>query len=131
MRNIQRAYNEIISLLEENGLKGEVANEATRGILPMDIESKLALAVNIEGLIHLAHKRLCFRTQSHTRKIVSLIIKEVLKIIPELKPYLVPECQYLLWCPENHKKCPLMMSGAVLSKDEVKDLILNSKIKKE
>ena len=120
MKLIQEAYNDITSILAEVGLHGEQANEQARGVLPMDVESKLALALNIEGLIHLAHKRLCLRTQEHTRKIVAMIIDEVLKVSPELKEYLVPQCEAMFYCPENHKGCPRMKSGHMINKDELK-----------
>ena len=127
MENIKKAYIEIIESLKEVDINGEHANEQARGILPMDIESKLALALNIEGLIHLAHKRLCLRTQEHTRKITKLIVDEAIKAVPELKEHLVPECQYLLWCPENYKKCPLMKSNVVLSKEDLRTIIKDYK----
>ena len=119
MQNIMKAYSDIVSILNEVGVKGEHANEQARGILPMDIESKLALALNIEGLIHLAHKRLCTRTQEHTRKIVKMIVKEVIKVVPELKEYLVPQCIAMFYCPENHKGCPMMESGYMINKAEL------------
>ena len=120
MKVIQEVYNDITSILAEVGLHGEQANEQARGVLPMDIESKLALALNIEGLIHLAHKRLCLRTQEHTRKIVGMIIDETLKVSPELKEYLVPQCEAMFYCPENHNGCPRMKSGHMIIKDELK-----------
>ena len=120
MKSIQEAYNDIVSILEEIGIKGEHANEQARGVLPMDVESKLALALNVEGLIHLAHKRLCLRTQEHTRKIVGMIIDEVLEVTPELKEYLVPQCEAMFYCPENHKDCPKMKSGYMINKAELK-----------
>lgn len=120
MKSIQEAYNDIVSILEEIGIKGEHANEQARSVLPMDVESKLALALNVEGLIHLAHKRLCLRTQEHTRKIVGMIIDEVLNVTPELKEYLVPQCEAMFYCPENHKDCPKMKSGYMINKAELK-----------
>ena len=120
MKVIQEAYNDIVSILEEIGIKGEHANEQARGVLPMDVESKLALALNVEGLIHLAHKRLCLRTQEHIRKIVRMIIDEVLEVTPELKEYLVPQCEAMFYCPENHKDCLKMKSGYMINKAELK-----------
>lgn len=129
MDRINEAYNDIINILKEDGISGEQANEQARGILPMDSESKLAIAFNVEALIHLCHKRLCTRTQEHTRKVVQLIVQEVVSVVPELEPYLVPHCGHLLWCPEgNHgKTCPRRTSGLVLSKEEVENLIKNRK----
>lgn len=129
MLETQKAYNEIIDILKDCGISGEKANEQARGVLPMDCESKMAIAFNIEALIHLCHKRLCSRTQEHTRKIVKMIANEMIQIIPELKEYLVPHCEYLLWCPEgNHgKDCPRRTSKAILSKEEVKEIISRNK----
>lgn len=119
MQNIMKAYTDIVSILNEEGIKGEHANEQARGILPMGVESKLALAVNVEGLIHLAHKRLCTRTQEHTRKIVKMMVKEVLKVTPELEEYLVPQCKAMFYCPEDEKNCPMMKSGYMINKTEL------------
>jgi hypothetical protein len=44
-----------------------------------------------------------------------------LEILPELKEYLVPQCQYLLWCPEEHG------CGAYPSRNELQKTIQNYK----
>ena len=31
-----------------------------------------------------------------------MIKKEVLEVLPELSDVLVPQCKYLMWCPETH-----------------------------
>ena len=49
--------------------------------------------------------RLCVRTEDVHRKLAIAMKKAVLEVLPELKDDLVPQCQYLLWCPENKKDC--------------------------
>ena len=64
------------------------------------------------------HKRLCSRAEDIIRQLAVEMKKEVIKILPNLESRLVPECQYLLWCPEGKKTC-----GAYPTKKELKELL--------
>ena len=66
------------------------------------------------------HKRLCSRAEDIIRQLAVEMKKEVIKILPNLESRLVPECQYLLWCPEN-KSC-----GAYPSRMQLKEILNNN-----
>ena len=68
----------------------------------MSTHSAFVFCLDIEALIHLMHKRLCVRTEDVFRQLAIMIKKEVLEVLPELSDVLVPQCKYLMWCPETH-----------------------------
>lgn len=110
--------------LKESGLSGEKVNEITRNLYPMAIHSKGTFAFNIEALIRLCHTRLCTCAQREIRKLVELIRDECVKIIPELKDYLVPVCEHNLWCPESEKRS----CGRFTTKNKLKEMIANEEV---
>lgn len=111
-------YKKLSTILENNGIVGERNYEACRGISPMNYRTGMVIGMTIESLIELCHKRLCVRTQEHSRHLIKMIRDAVVQIIPELEPYLVASCEYLLWCPEGKRCC-----GKYPTKEEIKDLI--------
>lgn len=115
-------YTNIQDYVFEKTGKKERANEQARYVLPMATHSSFMIGFTIEALIHLMNERLCVRTEDITRKVAIAIRDEVLKILPELKDKLVPNCQNLLWCPEGKRGC-----GAYPTKKELKDFIQKNK----
>lgn len=95
----------------------ERANEQARYVIPMATHSSFVIGFDYEGLVHLMHKRLCIRTEDITRQVVIEMKKQILSIFPELKDELVPQCKYLMWCPEV-KGCK-----AYPSKKELKEYL--------
>lgn len=95
-------YEDIQSYIISKGLSKERANEQARYILPMSTYSAVTIGFDVEALIHYCNKRLCVRTEDIHRKLAIMIRDETLKILPFLKEYLVPQCEYLTWCPESH-----------------------------
>lgn len=102
MDECKNLYSDIKNYIINNGFTEEHANEQARYILPMATFSSVDIAFNLEALIHLCHKRLCNRAERPIRELTNLIRRAVLAILPELKEYLVPQCSYLLWCPEKN-----------------------------
>lgn len=121
MRDTLRLYNKIQTHVQYNTKNAERANEQARYVLPMATQSAVSIAFTPEALIHYCHKRLCSRTEDKHRELAKLIKEETIKILPYLKDYLVPQCQYLMWCPE-HKSC-----GAYPSKKELKSILKEKK----
>ena len=74
--------------------------------------------------MHFMNKRLCTRSQWEIREVAKLMKEEVLKALPELEEYLVPECENLLWCPEGKSSC-----GKVPTKKEFKEILKKAKEK--
>lgn len=118
----EKIYTLMLERLEVLGIKGEKANEIARGVLPINIESAMTVALSLEGLINFMHKRLCTCAQDHVREVARLMRAEILDVAPIYEPYLVPICEHNLWCPESAKRC----CGRYPTKDSLKN-ILNAK----
>lgn len=101
---VQNRYDLIQATLKDSGITGERANEIARTILPIGISTKCSFAVNLEGLIHLANVRLCNRAELPIRTIVKQMVRQVVEVEPRYKPFLVPNCKKLGYCPEG-KDC--------------------------
>lgn len=129
MLSTKETYTKLVKILNEHGITGEKAYEAARGVSPMNYRTGMVIGMTIEALIDLCHKRLCTRTQEHSRHLIKMIKDAVIEIVPELKPYLVIQCEHLMWCPEGSKCC-----GYYPTKEEVEEKyieIIKSKRRKE
>lgn len=115
MSNTIELYSDIQSYVSSKVGKKERANEQARYVLPMSTHSSFIFCLDIEALIHLMNKRLCVRTEDTFRTLALQMKQEVLQVLPELKDKLVPQCKYLLWCPEGHS------CGAYPSKKDLKE----------
>lgn len=123
MEATQKNYNEIVSLLGEENITGEKAYEAARGIMPMNYNTGLVIGFTVEALINLMHKRLCVCAQDHIMKLAIEMKKQIIEILPELKPYLVAVCDAYGYCPESKKRT----CGKYPQKDVLNTLILEYK----
>lgn len=100
----QAYYDYFQSNLKNNGYTNEQANEIARTVIPIGVATECNIAVNIECLIHLANVRLCNRAELPIRTIVKEMIRQVVEVEPRYKPFLVPNCKKLGYCPEG-KDC--------------------------
>lgn len=106
MENIADAtYSYIQIYLKGVGIKGEKANEIARTVLPIGIATECNIAVNLECLMHLANIRLCNRAELPIRTIVKEMVRQVVEVEKRYKPYLVPNCEKLGYCPEGKHNC--------------------------
>ena len=126
MAVLSERYIKIVELLNNDGIMGESANEIARGIIPMNANGELVIGFTLEALINLCHKRLCVCSQDHIRKLVGIMRKQVVELIPELEEHLVAICQSQLWCPESPKRT----CGAFPQKSELKDALKLLKVHK-
>ena len=117
MESAANLYDDIKQHAIDNGETEERANEQARYVLPMSTHGSFVIGMDIEALIHFCHTRLCVRTENIHRELARAIRNATLEILPELKDILVPNCQYLLWCPES-KGC-----GAYPTKEKLKERI--------
>lgn len=108
---ILQLYTQIQTLYGDM-LNCGISRDAARYILPEGIETEGVWCFTLEALINFMHKRLCSRASNEIRTLAKNIRKAVLEVLPELQEYLVPQCEYLLWCPES-KSC-----GKYPSKEE-------------
>jgi hypothetical protein len=59
------------------------------------------MLINLQALIQMCRKRLCYKAHKKAVAAMRKIVKAVLEIDPELRPFLVPECAYRNgYCPE-------------------------------
>ena len=98
-------YAEIRDYVLSKGKTRERACEQARYVLPMATHTSMVIGFTVEALQHLCNQRLCTRAEDMIRKCVELMRDETLKVLPELKPRLVPTCEWNLWCPEGKKSC--------------------------
>lgn len=118
MQDTMSLYEDIQSYVLSKGKTQERANEQARYVLPISTHTAFVIGFTVEGIIHFMHKRLCSRAEDIIRQLAVEMKKEVIKILPNLESRLVPECQYLLFCPENKKSC-----GAYPKREEIKLLV--------
>ena len=85
LKEIMCCYNALI----ENGVKKEDA----RAILPNATCTNLVMTCNLRELIHICNLRLCKRAQTEIRELADLMRKEVIKQLPFMKEFLVPNCK--------------------------------------
>lgn len=103
---------------DDLGITGEKANDLMRTMLPIGVKSKVRIGFTLEALIHFMHKRLCVRADEPIRQVAKLMKDEVLKVQPEYKELLVPQCKAMMYCPEKHS------CGAYPSRKEIEEIIL-------
>ena len=97
--NIQKSYNELIAL--------GVPAEDARMILPNACASVICVKMNLRELIHFCNERLCACAQWEIRAMAREMVREVVKVAPELKDLLVPKCEAhapYCFCTETKKR---------------------------
>lgn len=107
MTSLQDFYTRMV----ESGIKAEDA----RFIFPNAASTSMVMTLNLRELIHLANLRLCTNAQHEIRKLVKLMVDNVVKRDPWLKEYLVIKCQVSGYCNEA-RSC-----GMYPAKNEVLD----------
>lgn len=98
-------YRDIAGYIESKGKSSERAHEQARYVLPMATYSACVIGFTYEALVHLMNERLCVRAEDRIHHLATLMRDEVLKVLPDLKPQLVPKCEYFLYCTEGRKSC--------------------------
>lgn len=101
LKTIAETYGDIADYVAEKTGSKERGNEQARYLLPMCTLSAVTIGFTIEALIHYCNIRLCTRAEDLHRECAQMMRDETLKLLPELKKYLVPKCQALHWCPES------------------------------
>ena len=118
MEFIRNARNDIKANLEQGGCDMKVAIEAANMLMPRATTTDLVIGFTPEALIHFCHKRLCQRAQEFIHDLAQKMRVEVLAINPDLGKQLVPQCEYLLYCPEGKMCC-----GQALTRETAKDVL--------
>ena len=102
---VQANYNYFQINLKNENYTNEQANEIARTVIPIGVATECNVAVNLECLIHLANVRLCNRAELPIRTIVKEMVRQVVEVEPRYKPFLVPNCKKLGYCPEGDHSC--------------------------
>ena len=118
MNNTAELYRDIQSYVFEKTGKKERANESARYVLPMSTHTSFVIGFTTEALIHFCQGRLCVRAEDKIRELAMGMRDEALKAVPELKARLVPQCQWMFYCPEGKHSC-----GAYPTRKELKEII--------
>lgn len=79
-----------------------ITSSDARYILPMALNGAISVGVDIPELIHISHLRLCQKAQWEIRQVVSLMVNEITKLLPELKQAFTPKCLYMNGCNERY-----------------------------
>lgn len=74
--------------------------EYDRNSAPQNAPVNHIIEVNAQELMFMARKRLCSKAAAETKQVMEMIVEAVVKVCPEFKPFLVPQCEYLGICPE-------------------------------
>lgn len=121
-RETVAAIGAAYSRLVEAGVPAEDA----RMLLPNACCSEICVKMNLRELIHFANERLCACAQWEIRAMAREMVREVVTVAPELKPFLVPKCEqnapYCFCTESKSRSCgrhPRI--GEVCTKDEPTD----------
>ena len=104
MKDAQEAYNTMVRKLNENGIKGESANQDARFLLPNAAETKIMVTMNARELLHFFRQRCCNRAQWEIRIMSENMLKLVKKAAPTIFHKAGPGCLYTS-CPEGDFTC--------------------------
>ena len=78
-----------------------------RGAAPQDAPVTMCWYMNAEEFITISHKRLCRLASQKTREVVQMMCDEAIKVNPEFKELLVPNCAYRGGICEEFNCCGL------------------------
>lgn len=88
-------------------LKLQIPGEDARMVLPNACFSEICVKMNLRTFMNFCNERLCYCAQWEIRDMAKQMVEEVLKVAPELKPFLVPKCEKnpdLAFCTETKKR---------------------------
>ena len=118
-------YNREVTRLLQKAKTTEQAQEDARFIIPNAGKTNVIWTTNLRNLIHVAHYRLCNRSQWEIRKLMSLVKKTMQEKFPVIARYLTPKCDFNLYCDEEKRTC-----GRTILKETVVELINKNKSEK-
>ena len=99
MEYITKTYSKLLEL--------KIPGEDARMVLPNACCSEICVKMNLRNLIHFCNERLCSCAQWEIRNMAKLMVKEVLKVAPDLERFLVPKCEAhapYCFCTETKKR---------------------------
>ena len=103
-------YNETMEYLTNvyaKLLAMQIPGEDARMVLPNACCSEICVKMNLRTFMNFCNERLCSCAQWEIRRMAQQMVKEVLKVAPELKEFLVPKCEKhpgYAFCTETKKR---------------------------
>ncbi|MDH4029086.1 MAG: FAD-dependent thymidylate synthase, partial [Nitrospirota bacterium] len=94
MEEAQKTYNEMVTKLNEKGIKGESANQDARFLLPNAAETKIMVTMNSRELLHFFRQRCCNRAQWEIRRMAEEMLALVKNIAPTIFHKAGPGCLF-------------------------------------
>ena len=85
----------------------QIPGEDARMVLPNACCSEICVKMNLRTFMNFCNERLCSCAQWEIRRMAKQMVKEVLKVAPELKEFLVPKCEKhpgYAFCTETKKR---------------------------
>jgi len=104
MLEAQRTYDFLLKRLNEKGIKGELANQDARFVLPNAAETKIMVTMNARELLHFFRQRCCNRAQWEIRRMAEEMLALVKKAAPSIFMKAGPACLFAP-CPEGDYSC--------------------------
>lgn len=104
MKKAHDYYCQLIKKLEKKGIKGEIARQDARFVLPNAAETKIVITMNARELLHFFKVRCCNRAQWEIRELAIEMLKLVKKIAPRIFKNAGPAC-ITGKCPEGKFSC--------------------------
>jgi len=90
--------------LEELG----IATQDRRGLTPTNITTQIVVKFDLRTFSHMLEERLCTRAQGEIQQMAKIMMEEILKIHPWVKPFLGCYCCKKGTCRfMNYKNCPI------------------------
>lgn len=107
MKKSHENYCKLLDELEKRGIKGELAKQDARFVLPNAAETKIVITMNARELLHFFTVRCCNRAQWEIRELATQMLKLVKQIAPLLFKDAGPSCLRGR-CPEGKFSCGSM-----------------------
>ena len=101
--DLMKRIEDVYVMLRQMG----VAPEDARFTLPNACCSEICVKMNLRTFMNFCNERLCSCAQWEIRKLANMMVKAVLEVAPELKPFLVPKCERnspYCFCNETKKR---------------------------
>ena len=105
MTAIQQSYTKLLTLMGEDNISGETANQDARFVLPQAAETKIVVTMNCRELLHFFKHRCCSRAQWEIRKLAQVMLVDCKKRLPLLFSQAGAKCISLGFCPEGERFC--------------------------
>ncbi|MGB5823223.1 MAG: FAD-dependent thymidylate synthase [Proteocatella sp.] len=104
MNSAQKAYNELVDQLTQNGRTEKEAIEDARYVFPNACETKIVITMNARSLFNFFEHRCCERAQWEIRELAYQMLYECKKVAPILFKNCGPSC-YKKSCKEGRMSC--------------------------